>query len=254
MRKELRTLDGSASSGLKGRQLQLRYNAWHSRLGRSTVDAGPDPRQLPMFDWLLAMVGCQAGYSLLDVACGQGEFLAYAASRGLRVSGIDISDFAVDEARRRLPDADIRIGEGESLPFDDQSFDLVSCIGSLEHFPDPVSGAAEMRRVLRKDGSALIFVPNLFFLGHIWFGLRHGTQPTEAGQDFSETFLSSQGWGNLLSEAGFVVRDFHPWNQIYASERVSPAVKLVWNAVSRLVPRNGAYAFAFVCSRGLNDL
>ncbi len=74
------------------------------------------------------------------------------------------------------------LGRRKSLPFDDESFDLVTCLGSLEHFPDPAASAKEMKRVLKPGGEALIFVPNLFFLGHIWFGLRHGTQPTEGGQ------------------------------------------------------------------------
>lgn len=107
-----------------------------------------------------------------------------------------------------------------------------------------------MRRVLRPAGTAVIFVPNLFFLGHIYFGLRHGTQPSEGGQGFSEMFLTSQGWSNLLAEAGFEVRRFESWNYIFASDRVSPLTKRLWNRISWLVPRHGAYAFAFVCTTG----
>jgi hypothetical protein len=95
----------------------------------------------------------------------------------------------------------------------------------------------------------VVFVPNLFFLGHVYFGLRYGTQPTEGGQAFSETFLTSSGWHDLLVGAGLTVRGFHSWNYIYASERVGPVVKGIWNTASWLVPKNAAYAFAFVCTK-----
>jgi SAM-dependent methyltransferase len=231
-------------------ELQRRYNEWHrQRLAQDVAALEIDPRELRFFDWLLGLAPPRAGQSLLDVACGQGHFLAYAASRSLEVSGIDLSDLAVGEARKRLPEADIRVGAAESLPFEDESFDRVTCLGSLEHFPDPPAGAREMQRVLARGGTAIIYLPNLFFLGHVWLGLRHGIEPSEGGQGFSESFKSSQGWAELLSEAGFTVRDYHPWNYIYASEKVSPIVRSIWNLVSRVMPRNGAYCFAFVCSR-----
>jgi SAM-dependent methyltransferase len=169
-----------------------------------------------------------------------------------RVVGIDMTQAMLAKARRAA--AELGTGnvefveaEAERLPFDDASFDRVTCIGSLEHFPDPRAGAAEMARVLRPNGKALVFVPNLFFLGHIWFGVRHGTQPSEGGQAFSEVFLSSEGWTTLLTEAGLEVQSFHDWNFIFASEKVGPVVKRAWNALSRFVPRHAAYAFAFVC-------
>ena len=207
-----------------------------------------DPRVIRFYAWLFDLLQAEQNSCLLDVACGQGAFLAFAAERGLPVTGVDVSTVAVEAARARVPIATVLVSDGESLPFDDATFDRVTCIGSLEHFPDPGAGVAEMARVLRPGGMAVVFVPNLFFLGHVWFGLRHGTQPSEGGQAFSEVFLSSQGWKDLLTEAGLEVRGVHAWNYIFASERVRPAVKRAWNAMSRFVPRHGAYAFAFVCT------
>ena len=104
--------------------------------------------------------------------------------------------------------------------------------------------------MLAPGGRAPIFVPNLFFLGHIWFGLRHGQQPTEGGQDFSEEYLSSGGWRTLLEGAGFEVVDgaaVEPHPRVRRASR--PLVKRLWNAGSRFVPLNGAYAFGFVCTK-----
>ena len=234
-------------------ELQDRYNRWHKQRLGGAERAKLDPREERFFAWLAKLLRGRPGERLLDVACGQGTFLEYAHGLGFDVTGVDISDVAVETARARVPAATVLVSDGEHLPFADSSFDCVTCIGSLEHFPDPAAGAAELARVLEHGGTAIVFVPNLFFLGHVYFGLRHGTQPTEGGQAFSEIFLSSRGWHDLLSGAGLTIRDFHPWNQIHASQRVRPMVKSVWNAVSKLVPRHGAYAFAFVCTKRASD-
>jgi SAM-dependent methyltransferase len=228
--------------------LQERYNRWHEQRLGEDGQRDLDSNEERLYAWHVSLLQARPGNRLLDVACGQGSFLDYAARRGFEVFGVDISDVAVESARTRVPSATVVVGDGEHLPFDDSSFDCVTCIGSLEHFPDPAAGAAEIARVLGPGGTAVVFVPNLFFLGHIYFGLRHGTQPTEAGQAFSETHLSSRGWQDLLEEAGLEVRGFETWNHIHASERVRPVVKRAWNVCSRLVPRHAAYAFAFVCT------
>ena len=229
-------------------ELQDKYNRWHAERLADGDRSALDPREERFYDWLLGLFGGSEGERLLDVACGQGKFLAHARRRGFDVTGVDVSHVAVEAARAVVPDAELLLSDGERLPFADATFDRATCIGSLEHFPDPSAGAAEIARVLRPGGTAVVFVPNLFFLGHVWFGLRHGTQPSEGEQSFSEIFLSSRGWWSLLAGAGFQVQSFHPWNHIYASERVGPLVKRTWNAISRLTPRHGAYAFAFVCT------
>jgi SAM-dependent methyltransferase len=228
--------------------LQDSYNRWHEERLAPRESSDPESGEARFFAWLFGLLDTEPASRLLDVACGQGRFLAYANAQGIAVTGVDVSTVAVEAARARVPAATVLVSDGESLPFNDSTFDRVTCIGSLEHFPDPATGAAEMARVLRPDGTAVVFVPNLFFLGHVWFGLRHGTQPTEGGQAFSEVFLSSQGWQDLLTEAGLEVRDVHAWNYIFASERVAPLAKRTWNLLSRFVPRHGAYAFAFVCT------
>jgi len=231
-----------------GIQLRDRYNEWHSS-ALSQAEARATSEERRFFAWILSLAAPAPHASLLDVACGAGHFVEYAAGRGLTASGIDLSDVAIEAARVRVPAAEFTAGDAEHLPFADESFDHVTCLGSLEHFPDPAAGAAEMRRVLAPGGRAVIFVPNLFFLGHVWFGLRHGTQPTEGEQGFSELYLSSEGWRDVLGRGGLEVVAVERWNRIHATARVSPAVVRMWNAASRLVPFNGSYGFGFVCAR-----
>lgn len=221
------------------------YDAWYSELSRSEGD----PRELKACDWILDLLNAQPKKSLLDVACGTGTFLKRAEARGLAVSGVDVSPVAIETAAKRIPTATVRVARAEELPFAEGAFDYVTCIGSLEHFPDPEAGAAEIRRVLSPSGRAAIYVPNLFFLGHIYLGLRHGTQPSEGNQEFSERFLTSEGWRGLLESQGLAVEACHPWNHIWATAKVSRLTIAAWNATSWLLPKNLAYSFAFVCRR-----
>jgi trans-aconitate methyltransferase len=62
--------------------------------------------------------GIGEGVSVLDVGCGSGEFCELAAARGARVSGIDAAAGLIEVARRRLPEADLRVGAIEQLPDD----------------------------------------------------------------------------------------------------------------------------------------
>ena len=235
---------------MKATDLRERYNLWHERALAVAASGDAVAREeARFFDWVLRLLEPAPGASLLDVACGTGNFVRHAAAAGLSATGVDLSDVAVEAATARVPAARFVVGDGQELPLPDASFDHVTCLGSLEHFPEPERGAAEMRRALRPGGRAVIFVPNLFFLGHIYFGLRHGTQPTEGGQVFSETFRTTEGWRRLLEDAGLEVVDVRSWNRIHGSERVRPSVKWLWNAASRFVPRHGSYAFAFVCTR-----
>jgi SAM-dependent methyltransferase len=99
---------------------------------------------------------------LLEVACGSGIFLAQEAAHVRHVAGLDLSDIQIGIARRRLADriaagtAEIVKGDATGLPWDDGRFSVVTCMGSMEAFPDPGRAVAEMYRVLRPGGRAVM--------------------------------------------------------------------------------------------------
>jgi SAM-dependent methyltransferase len=104
---------------------------------------------------------------LLDVACGSGSFLADEAAHVRRVAGIDISGPMTSVARRRLRDrmrsgtAQIITGDATNLPWPDQDFTAVTCLGSLEWFSRPDTALAEMHRVLRPGGRLVVTMGGL---------------------------------------------------------------------------------------------
>ena len=123
----------------------------------------------PAFYSWLNVPGSGQGLRLLDIACGQGFFLEVAERGGeMSCHGIDFSAVALELAKKRLHRTDLKQSSAYALPFDDGHFDYCVNLGSLEHFDEPERSLAEVRRVLKSNGKALIIVPNKFYLGTIW--------------------------------------------------------------------------------------
>jgi SAM-dependent methyltransferase len=91
----------------------------------------------------------EPGMRVLDVGCGSGELLVAAAARGADVAGIDDAEGMLAIARERLPDADLRAGRLERLPWEDRSFDVVTAINALQFADDMGAALAEAARVAR---------------------------------------------------------------------------------------------------------
>lgn len=93
--------------------------------------------------------------ALLDIACGGGLFGPHAAAKGYRVVGVDLSEMSLREALRHGFDEVVRADVSE-LPFEDESFDVVTAGQCLEHVPDPYGVVAEACRVLRPGGTLIV--------------------------------------------------------------------------------------------------
>jgi len=99
-----------------------------------------------------------AGGSFLDVGCGTGNAVALAAARGVRASGVDISDTSVAVGRSR--GLDVREYDGRSLPFEAETFDVVGSFNVLEHTDQPARFLAECARVVKSGGHLIVVCPN----------------------------------------------------------------------------------------------
>ena len=108
---------------------------------------------------------------ILDVGCGTGANLELLARYG-EAEGVDVSPEALAFCRERGLQ-NVRQGEAEHLPYADASFDLVTGLDVVEHLDDDVAGLQEMRRVLRPNGRALLFVPAFMFLWGVQDDISH---------------------------------------------------------------------------------
>jgi SAM-dependent methyltransferase len=108
-----------------------------------------EPTQIPFFEAALGALEIERGMQLLDAGCGAGLALTIAAGRGAIVAGLDASTGLLEVARERLPDADLRQGDLEELPYGDDSFDAVTAFNSVQYAGDPTAALLEIRRVAR---------------------------------------------------------------------------------------------------------
>jgi SAM-dependent methyltransferase len=187
---------------------------------------------------------------ILDVACGTGLWLRATAALGSVPAGVDISRVALCACREALPHSDLHCRPAEKLPFADEQFDFVTCLGALEHFLDPISALREMVRVATRDAQFLLLVPNADF-PPLRMGLYGGT--TQA--TVREEVRSLKGWQELFQSAGLIVvkrwRDLHvlsaswitsgPW-YLWPVRLAQALLLAVW-------PLSWQYQVYYLCAR-----
>lgn len=102
------------------------------------------------------------GLKVLEVGCGLGTDGAQFAEAGADYTGVDLTEAAVDLARKRfelfnLP-GKFQTADAENLDFADESFDLVYSHGVLHHTPETQKAVQEIQRVLRPGGRAVVML------------------------------------------------------------------------------------------------
>jgi SAM-dependent methyltransferase len=110
----------------------------------------------PLYESVLQRSEISGARASLDVGCGPGLAAQIFSERIAEVSGIDASAGFIAIARQRLPGRDFRLGEMESLPHADASFDVVTGFNSFQYAASPAHALAEARRVLRPAGTIVI--------------------------------------------------------------------------------------------------
>jgi ubiquinone/menaquinone biosynthesis C-methylase UbiE len=102
------------------------------------------------------------GLRVLEIGCGLGTDGAQFAKAGAVYTGVDLTEAAVELARRRFELFDLpgtfRTADAENLDFADNSFDVVYSHGVLHHTPDTVRAVREVHRVLRPGGRAVVML------------------------------------------------------------------------------------------------
>lgn len=99
---------------------------------------------------------------VLDIACGTGYGLAFLKRDAKSVTGVDVDADAAREALRECGSdkARVLLGDGTNLPFNDESFDVVTSFETLEHLHERSLFLSELKRVIRSDGTLLLSTPN----------------------------------------------------------------------------------------------
>jgi ubiquinone/menaquinone biosynthesis C-methylase UbiE len=120
--------------------------------------AATEAQQLPAYSAALRRVSLTPGDAVLDVGCATGVFLRLCADRGALAHGIDASEGLLAVAQERVPEAELRLGDLQSLPYPDDSFDLVTGFTSFFFADDIVAALREAGRVARPGAPIVIQV------------------------------------------------------------------------------------------------
>lgn len=135
----------------------------------------------------LTTVGARHGETILDIGCGRaGDGIDF-AKKGAAVIGIEASKVMLAHAREHINGNGANVtlvhGVGEYLPFKAGSVDKVLCKGALDHFAEPDVVLAQISRVLKPDGQAIIALANFESLG---FKLGRGVSSLKSALGFKD--------------------------------------------------------------------
>lgn len=158
--------------------------SYHSRFWRPVV---------PTFQ---KHFGLQAGDSLLDVGCAKGFMLHDFAEiiPGLRVAGIDISDYAIENTIEDMQ-PHVEVGDARSLQFPDDSFDVVVAINTIHNLnrEECVGALQEIERVSRRGAFVTVDA----------YRNDEEKKAMFAWNLTARTILHVDEWENLFSKAGY---------------------------------------------------
>lgn len=152
------------------------------------------------------IVNLQADEKLLDVACGLGRLLEASKTSNAKLHGIDIAEVAIEKARTQLPLADLRIGTAESMPFDDNYFDVITCLGALERMINLEQVLAEMHRIGHAGTRYCFLVRNANTFMWRFFKEKLGMRNDE-GHQGAKTL---DAWQQIFAAAGFKIESVLP--------------------------------------------
>ena len=171
--------------GLRSRLSELKFSAaywvWHRMIRRYA--------RAPLSDLSILEVGCGAGNF---VQCLRGWY------PGSQLTAIDLDESVVSPCSHRHPDVDFARTSSEQLPFAAESFDVISALQVIEHFPCPEDFLAESARVLRTGGVILLATPNTEGLAARWLGdAWPGVRPDHI------SLRNPDAWRSAIRDAGF---------------------------------------------------
>lgn len=158
----------------------------------------------PLTNWGLKLLNIQDGWTMLDIGCGGGATLQRLLKRsvGSKVYGIDISEESVAKARKvnaKVLDKQVFISQGsaEKLPYEDETFDLVTAVETVYFWPNLPGCFQEVQRVLKHGGKFAILI-------EVVDGDSMWTNVVEGMEVYSPEELKT-----LLDDAGFIHTELH---------------------------------------------
>ena len=147
----------------------------------------------------------QSDDRLLEVGCGSGYFLKKYSSKAKSIAGLDLSEVMIGIARKknkkRIEEgtAEFKPGDAAELPWEENTFSIVTSMGSFIGFPEQQKSLIEMHRVLCPKGRVVISVE---------YNAEDGADYSEMAKKYGIKILSQKDVSSMLEKAGFAKISF----------------------------------------------
>jgi ubiquinone/menaquinone biosynthesis C-methylase UbiE len=181
------------TSDVSQADIQKWFNDTYRRFGLNYL------RPIQAYTLFLELLKPTAGNTLLDVACGPGQLLSAAKPYNINLYGVDLSDVAVALCKQRIPEAHIQVANAENLPFEAETFDYITCLGSIERFLNRQKALEEQYRVGKKGALYCFMVRNRNHFKWRIFKQALGLRNKKGHQDA----LDLEAWRTLFNQVGF---------------------------------------------------
>jgi glycosyltransferase involved in cell wall biosynthesis/2-polyprenyl-3-methyl-5-hydroxy-6-metoxy-1,4-benzoquinol methylase len=191
---------------------------------------------------------------LLEVGCGEGDFLVLAEAAGWQVTGVEFSSDAGRKARQRLKNGEVSIGELQDTKFPAEQFDLCVLSDVIEHVRSPQDFLREIHRLLKPGGALFIATPSIDswsarFLRQKWMEFKT-EHLTYFDRQTIQTALFKSGFRDVIVQPGWKILNFDYIKKHFDRFHV-PVVTPGLNLAARMLPQAMQHRHRRVVASGI---
>lgn len=194
------------------------------------------------------ILNVKKGDTILDVACGLGRLLEACVPYDVNLHGVDLSDVAVEKAKVNVPSAHIAEGNAENLKFEDETFDHITCLGSLERMIDTKKVLSEINRIGKKDAKFCFLVRNKN--GFTWFIKKKLGIVNKKGHQGAKSY---EEWEDIFKSTGYKILDVYPDQYPIKKRELITTLglgKIDYEAISKpIIPMKYVHEYIFILEK-----
>jgi glycosyltransferase involved in cell wall biosynthesis/2-polyprenyl-3-methyl-5-hydroxy-6-metoxy-1,4-benzoquinol methylase len=178
---------------------------------------------------------------LLEIGCGDGDFLFSAETEGWHVTGIEYSTAACEKARRRLKNGEVLCGELQSAGLPAEQFDLCVISDVIEHVRSPLDFLREIHRVLKPNGALFIATPSIdswsaWLMRQKWMEFKP-EHLTYFDRQTLQTALFKSDFGDVIVKPGCKILNFDYVKMHFERFPVSPVTPIL-KFIAYILPKS----------------
>src|ERR1035437_2771660 len=234
------------------------YNAHYflgseSEAGRETVSHIKQATAKLYLSEIRRYQGLASG-RLLEIGCGEGDFLVSAETEGWQVTGVEYSAAASDRARQRLKNGEVRCGDLPAANLAAEQFDLCVISDVIEHVRSPRNFLQEFHRVLKPGGTLFIATPSIDswsarIMRQKWMEFK-AEHLTYFDRQTIQTALFKSGFREIIVQAGWKILNFD-YIKMHFERFPVPMVTSVLSMIAHILPKQLQFQHHRIVASGM---